>query len=171
MLSNFFRWEIWIWTYPCEADSLHQDMRDEFTFKESSTFSFQSLNKWNLEISCLRMLMIFNPVRLFSHQAFQNIAAAATAKLLQSCLTLCAKSLQSCPHRRQPTRLFHPWDSPGKNGCAEWADIVRAVMLQFPELNAQKSYQEEMDICVSFSVLHIGDGEGGGRGDQDGEYM
>ena len=35
-----------------------------------------------------------------------------------------AKSLQSCPtvwpHRRQPTRLCHPWDSPGKNtgvGC------------------------------------------------------
>ena len=34
-----------------------------------------------------------------------------------------AKALQSCPtlsHRRQPTRLCPPWDSPGKNtgvGC------------------------------------------------------
>ena len=39
--------------------------------------------------------------------------AAAAAKSLQSCLTL-------RPHRRQPTRLPHPWDSPGKNtgvGC------------------------------------------------------
>ena len=39
---------------------------------------------------------------------------AAAAKSLQSCLTLCN------PHRRQPTRLPHPWDSPGKNtgvGC------------------------------------------------------
>ena len=38
----------------------------------------------------------------------------ATAKSLQSCPTLCD------PHRRQPTRLSHPWDSPGKNtgvGC------------------------------------------------------
>ena len=38
---------------------------------------------------------------------------AATAKSLQSCLTLRL-------HRRQPTRLPHPWDSPGKNtgvGC------------------------------------------------------
>ena len=38
---------------------------------------------------------------------------AATTKLLQSCLTL-------RPHRRQPTRLLCPWDSPGKNtgvGC------------------------------------------------------
>ena len=42
----------------------------------------------------------------------QDVFAAA-AKSLQSCLTL-------RPHRRQPTRLPHPWDSPGKNtgvGC------------------------------------------------------
>ena len=41
-----------------------------------------------------------------------NLAAAA-AKSLQSCLTL-------RPHRRQLTRLPHPWDSPRKNtgvGC------------------------------------------------------
>ena len=42
-----------------------------------------------------------------------TLAVAAAAKSLQSCLTL-------RPHRRQPTRLRHPWDSPGKNtgvGC------------------------------------------------------
>ena len=46
----------------------------------------------------------------------QQTAAAAAAAA--------AKSLQSCPtvrhHRRQPTRLLCPWDSPGKNtgvGC------------------------------------------------------
>ena len=41
-------------------------------------------------------------------------AAAAAAKSLQSCLTLCN------PHRQQPPRLHHPWDSPGKStgvGC------------------------------------------------------
>ena len=40
--------------------------------------------------------------------------AAAAAKSLQLCATLCD------PHRRQPTRLPRPWDSPGKNtgvGC------------------------------------------------------
>ena len=40
-------------------------------------------------------------------------AAATAAKSLQSCPTL-------RPHRRQPTRLLCPWDSPGKNtgvGC------------------------------------------------------
>ena len=39
--------------------------------------------------------------------AMQEIPAAAT-KSLQSCPTL-------RPHRRQPTRLLCPWDSPGKN--------------------------------------------------------
>ena len=40
-------------------------------------------------------------------------SAAAAAKSLQSCPTV-------QPHRRQPTRLPRPWDSPGKNtgvGC------------------------------------------------------
>ena len=40
--------------------------------------------------------------------------AAAAAKPLQSCQTLCD------PIDRQPTRLPRPWDSPGKNtgvGC------------------------------------------------------
>ena len=41
------------------------------------------------------------------------MSAAAAAKSLQLCPTL-------QPHRRQPTRLRRPWDSPGKNtevGC------------------------------------------------------
>ena len=41
------------------------------------------------------------------------VAAAATAKSLQSCPTL-------RPQRRQRSRLPRPWDSPGKNtgvGC------------------------------------------------------
>ena len=44
---------------------------------------------------------------------FVHPAAAAAAKSLQSCPTL-------RPHRRPPTRLLCPWDSPGKNtgvGC------------------------------------------------------
>ena len=44
---------------------------------------------------------------------FSFAAHAAAAKSLQSCPTL-------RPHRRQPTRLPHTWDSPGKNtavGC------------------------------------------------------
>ena len=42
-----------------------------------------------------------------------NTSTAAAAKSLQLCPTV-------QPHRLQPTRLPHPWDSPGKNtgvGC------------------------------------------------------
>ena len=49
----------------------------------------------------------------FLHMSGAGAAAAAAAKSLQSCLTI-------RPHRRQPTRLPCPWDSPGKNtgvGC------------------------------------------------------
>ena len=45
-------------------------------------------------------------------------ATAAAAKSLQSCPTL-------QPHRWQPTRLLHPWDSPGKNtgvGCHSFSN-------------------------------------------------
>ena len=44
----------------------------------------------------------------------KSLMAAAAAKSLQSCPTLCD------PHSRQPSRLPCPWDSPGKNtgaGC------------------------------------------------------
>ena len=46
-------------------------------------------------------------------KGLRRLFAAATAKSLQLCQTL-------RPHRRQLTRLPHPWDSPGKNtgvGC------------------------------------------------------
>ena len=56
------------------------------------------------------------------HSKLVNAAAAAAAA---AAATAAAESLQSCPtlrdpHRQQPTRLPHPWDSPGKNtgvGC------------------------------------------------------
>ena len=39
---------------------------------------------------------------------YTDLGTAAAAKSRQSCLTV-------RPHRRQPTRLPRPWDSPGKN--------------------------------------------------------
>ena len=47
------------------------------------------------------------------HSSDSLEGAAAAAKSHQSCPTL-------QPHKRQPTRLPRPWDSPGKNtgvGC------------------------------------------------------
>ena len=65
----------------------------------------------------------------------------------QYCSLLVAKSLQSCPtlqpHRCQPTRLPHPWDSPGKNtgvGCHFFLQFVKV-----------KSENEVAQLCPTLS--------------------
>ena len=65
-----------------------------------------------------------------------NAAAAAAAKLPQLCPTV-------QPHRWQPTRLPHPWDSPGKNtrvGCH--------FLLQFMKAKS------ESEVAQSCLTLH-----------------
>ena len=48
------------------------------------------------------------------------------------------------PHRRQPTRLPHPWDSPGKNtgvGCR--------FLLQCMKVKSESEVPAELDICIT----------------------
>ena len=53
--------------------------------------------------------------------------AAAAAKALQSCPTV-------RPHRRQPTRLRPPWDSPGKN-----TGVGSHFLLQCMKVNSESA--------------------------------
>ena len=64
--------------------------------------------------------------------------AAAAAKSLQSCLTV-------RPHRRQPTRLPRPWDSPGKN-----TGVGRHFLLQCMKV---KSESEVAQSCLTLATL------------------
>ena len=93
---------------------IHQ-ARDKWVAISSSRVSFGPTNKtWGSSLCLLPLLCghagslpLVPPGKPHIHTA----AAAAAAKLLQSGVR---------PHRRQPTRLLHPWDSPGKNtgvGC------------------------------------------------------
>ena len=74
---------------------------------------------------------------------------AAAAKLLQSCPTL-------RPHRRQPTRLLCPWDSPGKNtgvGCHFFLQCMKVkseseVVQSSPTLSDPMDYQSLRDSSV-----------------------
>ena len=50
-----------------------------------------------------------------------NLAAADATKSLQSC----PDSVR--PHRRQPTRFPHPWDSPGKNGGVGVCNLTERI--------------------------------------------
>ena len=61
-----------------------------------------------VSVSCWPSAIILTLESRISIFAAAAAAAAAAAKSLQSCPTL-------RPHRRQPTRLPHPWDFPSKN--------------------------------------------------------
>ena len=85
--------------------------------------------------------------------------AAAAAKLLQSCLTLQT-------HRRQPTRLPCPWDSPGKNngvGCISFSNawkwkvkvkLLSCVQLLVTPWTAAYQTLPSMGFSRHFTFMH-----------------
>ena len=62
-------------------------------------------------------------------------AAAAAAKLPQSCPTLVR------PHRWQPTRLRHPWDSPGKN-----TGVACHFLLQYMKVRSESEVTQSIRL-------------------------
>ena len=66
-----------------------------------------------------------------------------------------AKSLPLLPHRQQPTRLLHPWDSPGKNvgvGCHFLLQCMKVKSLSCVRLFATPwtvAYQAPPSMGVS----------------------
>ena len=76
-------------------------------------------------------------------------AAAAAAKLLQSCPTL-------QPHRRQPTRLPRPWDSPGKNTGVCCHFLLQCMKVKSESEVAQSclTLSNPMDCSLSGSSIH-----------------
>ena len=61
------------------------------------------------------------------------------------------------PHRRQPTRLLRPWDSPGKNTSGFWDENVEGITFfwlaggevgHFRNLHHQLSGSSQSGVCV-----------------------
>ena len=76
-------------------------------------------------------------------------AAAAAAKSRQSCPTV-------RPHRRQPTRLPHPWDSPGKNTGVGCHFLFQCVKVKSESEVAQScpTLNDAMNCSLSGSSVH-----------------
>ena len=74
-----------------------------------------------------------------------NVRAAA-AKSLQSCPTL-------QPHRQQPTRLPHPWDSPGKNTGVGCHFLLQCMKVK-SESEVTQSYLTLSDCSLPGSSVH-----------------
>ena len=60
------------------------------------------------------------------------------------------------PHRRQPTRLLHPWDSPGKNtgvGC-HFLLHCRKVKIESEVAQSFPTLSDPMDYSPPGSSIH-----------------
>ena len=76
-------------------------------------------------------------------------AAAAAAKSLQLCPTL-------CDPRQQPTRLPRPWDSPGKNTGVGCHFLLQCMKMKCEREGAQSylTLSEPMDYSLPGSSIH-----------------
>ena len=96
----------------------------------------------------IHSLVIFFPTPLkCTFQSRTPLAAAAAAKLLQSCLTL-------RPHRRQPTRLPCPWDSPGKNTGVGCHFLLQCVKSESEVAQSCPTLSDPMDCSLPGSSVH-----------------
>ena len=77
------------------------------------------------------------------------VAAAAVAKSLQSCPTL-------CDPRWQPTRLARPWDSPGKNSGVGCHFLLQCMEVKSESEVAQScpTLSDPMDCSPPGSSVH-----------------
>ena len=78
-------------------------------------------------------------------------AAAAAAKSLQSCPTLCNPI-----HRWQPSRLRRPWDSPGKNTGVGCHFLLQCMKLRSESEVTQSglTLSDPMDCSLPGSSIH-----------------
>ena len=76
-------------------------------------------------------------------------SAAAAAKSLQSCPTL-------CDPRRQPTRLLCPWDSPGKNTGVACHFLLPCMKVKSESEVSQScpTLRDPMDCSLPGSSIH-----------------
>ena len=77
-------------------------------------------------------------------------AAAAAAKLLPTVRPTVR------PHRRQPTRLRHPWDSPGKNTGVGCHFLLQCMKVKSKSEVAQScpTLCDPMDCSLPGSPVH-----------------
>ena len=90
-----------------------------------------------------------SPPGSFVHGIFQARILAAAAKSLQLCPTL-------LPHRRQPTRLPCPWDSPGKNTGVGCQFLLQCMKVKSESEVAQScpTLSDPMDCSLPDSSVH-----------------
>ena len=94
-----------------------------------------------------------------SHQGSPDLFSQVY-KCMHAAAAIAAKSCQSCPtvrpHRRQPTRLPRPWDSPGKNTGVGCHFLLQCVKVKSESEVAQscQTLSNPMDCSLPGSSVH-----------------
>ena len=58
------------------------------------------------------------------------------------------------PHRQQPTRLRHPWDSPGKNTGVGCHFLLQCMKVKVKSLSKRPTLHDPMDYSLPGSSIH-----------------
>ena len=105
--------------------------------------------KKNLKLFAGRKNGFHNRYLSYHHQYHHHTLAAAAAAQLQSCPTV-------RPHRRQPSRLPRPWDSPGRNTGVDCHFLLQCVKMKRESEVAQSwpTLSNPMDCCPPDSSIH-----------------
>ena len=108
----------------------------------SSAFSKSSLNIWNFSVHILLKPNLEN----FEHY-FASVCCCC-------CKVASVVSNSMQPHRRQPTRLLHPWDSPGKNTGVGCHFLLQCMKVKSEREVAQSCPTLSMDYSLPGSSVH-----------------
>ena len=70
--------------------------------------------------------------------------------------SLCCCCCSVRPHRRQPTRLLHPWDSPGKNAAVDGHFLLQCTKVKSESEVAQSclTLHDPMDCSLPGPSVH-----------------
>ena len=114
--------------------------------------SIESVMLSNHFILCHPLLLlpsIFPSIRVFSNESPLCIRRPkyCYATSLQSCPTL-------QPHRRQPTRLPCPWDSPGKNTGVGCHFLLQCMKVKSEVAQSCPTLSDPMDCSLTGSSAH-----------------
>ena len=110
----------------------------------------------NLESAKLKILQ----TGFKTNRRIWQIFYVSLFKKLLKWQTAAAKSHQLCPtlrsHRRQPTRLPRPWDSPGKNTGVGSHFLIQSIKVKSEREVAQSclTLSDPMDYSPSGSSIH-----------------
>ncbi|XDA81909.1 hypothetical protein R6Z07M_011809 [Ovis aries] len=125
----------------CQYSWFLQKAREEYILGLFQFLEAAAIHSGHTDVCCSNHMAFFLSI--------VQSSSAAAAKSLQSCLTV-------RPQRQQPTRLPHPWDSPGKNTGVGCHFLLQCMKVKSESEVAQScpTLRDPMDCSLPGSSTH-----------------